>query len=166
MQLPTVRQLAGFLRINRNTVARALADLAQDGYLESRQGLGTFVVGRPPAREGRAARSLERLVEDTLPRARQLGFAHDEPSATLAARTSHPRGARSARPRVLLVECNHPELTRYREQIEQDLPVIVDRMLVGDFTARTPQEPGLLKSYRAVVTTFFHIIEVKETLRE
>lgn len=30
-QLPTVRQLAGFLRINRNTVARALADLSQDG---------------------------------------------------------------------------------------------------------------------------------------
>src|SRR5215831_2830391 len=55
MQLPTVRQLAGFLRINRNTVVRALADLSQDGYLESRQGRGTFVVEQPPAREGRAA---------------------------------------------------------------------------------------------------------------
>ena len=62
MQLPTVRQLAGFLRINRNTVARALADLDQDGYLESHQGRGTFVADRPPAHEGRAARSLERLV--------------------------------------------------------------------------------------------------------
>ena len=56
MQLPTVRQLAGFLRINRNTVARALADLYQDGYLESHQGRGTFVADRPPTREGRAAR--------------------------------------------------------------------------------------------------------------
>ena len=65
MQLPTVRQLAGFLRINRNTVARALADLHQDGYLESHQGRGTFVADRPPAHEGRAARSLERLVQDT-----------------------------------------------------------------------------------------------------
>ena len=55
MQLPTVRQLAGFLRINRNTVARALAALHQDGYLESRQGRGTFVVDRPPIHEGRAA---------------------------------------------------------------------------------------------------------------
>ncbi|MGH7534817.1 MAG: GntR family transcriptional regulator, partial [Gemmatimonadales bacterium] len=41
MQVPTVRQLAGFLRINRNTVARALAALSQDGYLESHQGRGT-----------------------------------------------------------------------------------------------------------------------------
>jgi len=164
MQLPTVRQLAGFLRINRNTAARALADLSQDGYLESRQGLGTFVVGRPPAREGRAARSLERLVGDTLQRARQLGFTHDELMATLATRTSHGRGLRTLKPRVLLVECNQPELTRYREQIEQDLAVSVDRMLVGDFTARVPREPDLLKSYRAIVTTFFHIVEVKETL--
>src|SRR4029453_4869261 len=43
MQLPTVRQLAGFLRINRNTAARALADLLKDGYLEGRPGRGTFV---------------------------------------------------------------------------------------------------------------------------
>ena len=49
VQLPTVRQLAGFLRINRNTAARALADLHTDGYLESRPGRGTFVVeGAPP----------------------------------------------------------------------------------------------------------------------
>jgi len=47
MQLPTVRQLAGFLRINRNTVARALADLQQDGYLESRQGRGRSTTNVP-----------------------------------------------------------------------------------------------------------------------
>ena len=61
MQLPTVRQLAGFLRINPNTVARAIADLERDGYVEGQQGRGTFVADRP-TREGRAARSLERLV--------------------------------------------------------------------------------------------------------
>ena len=62
MQLPTVRQLAGFLRINPNTVARALADLERDGYVEGQQGRGTFVADRP-TREGQAARSLERLPE-------------------------------------------------------------------------------------------------------
>ena len=36
MQLPTVRQLAGFLRINRNTAGPALGDLPREGYLESR----------------------------------------------------------------------------------------------------------------------------------
>ena len=57
MQLPTVRQLAGFLRINPNTVSRALADLERDGYVQGQQGRGTFVSDRP-TREGRAARGV------------------------------------------------------------------------------------------------------------
>ena len=61
MQLPTVRQLAGFLRINPNTVTRALANLERDGYVEGQQGRGTFVADRP-TREGHAAHSLARLV--------------------------------------------------------------------------------------------------------
>jgi DNA-binding transcriptional regulator YhcF (GntR family) len=163
MQLPTVRQLAGFLRINRNTVARALADLYQDGYLESHQGRGTFVTGRPPAREGRAARSLERLVDETLERARRLGFTHEEIAATLAVRASSARAVRRTRERVLLVECNHPELLRYREQLEEELPITVDRVLIEDLEARF-REPAFLDPYRMVVTTFFHIHEVKQAL--
>ena len=97
MQLPTVRQLAGFLRINRNTVARALADLYQDGYLESQQGRGTYVAARPPAREGRAPGSLERLAQDALERARRLGFTQEELVATLAAQAPPLRAGKSAR---------------------------------------------------------------------
>jgi DNA-binding transcriptional regulator YhcF (GntR family) len=164
MQLPTVRQLAGFLRINRNTVARALADLHQDGYLESRQGRGTFVVDRPAAHQGRAARSLERLAEETLDRARQLGFTQDELLATLAARGPHGRSAKPARARALLIECNHAELTRYRDQIEAELPLNVERMLVDEMETRAGREPDLFKGYRVVITTFFHIHEVKRAM--
>jgi len=163
MQLPTVRQLAGFLRINRNTVARALADLYQDGYLQGQQGRGTFVADRPPHRQGRAARSLERLVQETLERARRLGFTHEELTATIAATAPAARPARRARTRVLLVECNHSELSRYREQLEEELPVTVDRLLVEDLPARA-RERTFLKDYRAVITTFFHIHEVKRAL--
>ena len=162
VQLPTVRQLAGFLRINRNTAARALADLLRDGYLESQQGRGTFVVERPPTREGRAARSLEVLVEETLERARRLGFTHEELLVTVAARAPYAgMRPRLARVRALLVECNWEELTRYREELETALPVSVDRVLVEELPARMAQEPGFLSGYRVVVTTFFHIHEVK-----
>ena len=163
MQLPTVRQLAGFLRINRNTVARALADLYQDGYLESHQGRGTFVVDRPPAREGRAARSLERLVRDTLDRARRLGFTHEELAATIATRAPASRSSRRPRVRALLIECNHPELSRYREQLEAELAITVDPLLVEELESRI-QEPSFLRGYRLVITTFFHIHEVKQAL--
>jgi len=164
MQLPTVRQLAGFLRINRNTVARALADLNQDGYLESRQGLGTFVVQRPPAREGRAARSLERLAVDTLDRARRLGFTQEELLATVAAQAPRRKAAKGGKARALLIECNHAELSRYRDQLEAELPLHVERMLVEEFEARAPGEPALLDGCRVVITTFFHIHEVKRAM--
>jgi DNA-binding transcriptional regulator YhcF (GntR family) len=81
-----VRQLAGFLRDQPQHGGARLADLDQDGYLESHQGRGTFVADRPPAHEGRAARSLERLVQETLERARRLGFTHEELTATIAGR--------------------------------------------------------------------------------
>jgi DNA-binding transcriptional regulator YhcF (GntR family) len=165
MQLPTVRQLAGFLRINRNTAARALADLHRDGYLECQKGRGTFVVDRPPAREGRAARSLERMVSDMLDRARRLGFTQDEVLATVAARAPQRAAAGRPRPvRALLVECNWEELARYRDQLESELPLTVDRILVEELPARAAQDPALFGGYRVIVTTFFHVHEVKRVV--
>lgn len=164
MQLPTVRQLAGFLRINRNTVARALGDLHKDGYVESQQGRGTFISSRLPAREGRAARSLERLAQDTLEQARRLGFTHEELLATLAARGPQADGGRRRRTRALLIECNGSELTRYGDELEAALPLAVDRILVDELPARVAGEPGFVKGYGVLVTTFFHVHEVKRAL--
>ena len=42
-QLPSVRALAEELVVNPNTVARAYADLAREGLLESRAGRGVFI---------------------------------------------------------------------------------------------------------------------------
>src|SRR6059036_279834 len=48
--LPSIRELAGFLGINTNTVARVVEDLKQSGYVEARRGKGMFVAPAPPAR--------------------------------------------------------------------------------------------------------------------
>src|SRR5256712_5604085 len=48
--LPSIRELAGFLGINANTVARVVEDLKQSGYVEARRGKGVFVVPAPPLR--------------------------------------------------------------------------------------------------------------------
>ena len=45
-QLPSVRAMAEILVINPNTVARAYADLTQEGVLESQAGKGLFVAER------------------------------------------------------------------------------------------------------------------------
>ena len=46
-QLPTVRQLAVELSINANTVARVYAELERGGIIETRRGVGSFVVATP-----------------------------------------------------------------------------------------------------------------------
>src|SRR3989441_11298854 len=48
--LPSIRELAGFLGINTNTVARVIEDLKQSGYVEARRGRGAFGASAPPVR--------------------------------------------------------------------------------------------------------------------
>src|SRR2546430_10518036 len=46
--LPSIRELAGFLGVNPNTVARVIDDLKRSGYVEARRGEGVFVAPAPP----------------------------------------------------------------------------------------------------------------------
>lgn len=43
-QLPTVREVVSKIAINPNTVFKAYRELEMEGLVESRQGLGTFVI--------------------------------------------------------------------------------------------------------------------------
>lgn len=48
MALPGSRQIADELGVNRNTVLSALSELEAEGWVETRQGSGTFVTGTLP----------------------------------------------------------------------------------------------------------------------
>lgn len=163
-QLPTVRQLAGFLRINPNTVAKALVELQQDGYVQSRQGSGTFVAEPPPDRERRMARTLEHVVDETLEHVHRLGYSVEEFLATAAARVPGAGARKVRRIRALLVECNWEELSRFSEELEAELPLSVDRMLVEELPERIRRDPAFVPKFGVVITTFFHIHEVKRAL--
>lgn len=60
--LPSVRALAEELRINRNTAARAYAELESEGIIETRQGSGCFIKANGASPLRKAVRS-ERLAE-------------------------------------------------------------------------------------------------------
>jgi GntR family transcriptional regulator len=80
-QLPTVRQLAVDLRVNANTVAKVYTHLERTGVLETRRGVGTFVVGRlPRASTDRGARtaSLGTAARQYLAAAAAAGASADE----------------------------------------------------------------------------------------
>lgn len=73
-RLPSVRELAETLRINRNTVAKAYGELEHEGLVETRQGSGVFVTGRgSPLAEGRKEELLGELIDAAVVRAHQFG---------------------------------------------------------------------------------------------
>ena len=82
--LPSVRQLAGTLRINPATVVQAYRDLAAEGFVEMRQGAGTFVHAVPRERRAREREAeAQRLVQDLMREAARLGVSGDELRAAI-----------------------------------------------------------------------------------
>jgi GntR family transcriptional regulator len=78
-QLPSVRALAELLVINPNTVARAYADLAREGILESQAGKGLFVASRRQMfSDEERRRRLEQAVEVFLSEIAFLDFSRAE----------------------------------------------------------------------------------------
>src|SRR5712691_13104253 len=71
-RLPTVRQLAGTLRINRNTVSKVFGELEREGYLSCERGRGTFVSPRKRKRAGLGP--LLATIDEATRAARRLGL--------------------------------------------------------------------------------------------
>ncbi|MEV6536832.1 GntR family transcriptional regulator [Streptomyces sp. NPDC051639] len=63
-RVPSENQLVQAFGMSRPTVVRALELLKRDGWLESRQGFGTIVRGRPAVVEQRGRRGRETLERD------------------------------------------------------------------------------------------------------
>jgi DNA-binding transcriptional regulator YhcF (GntR family) len=167
-QLPTVRQLAGFLRVNRNTVAKVFADMQREGLLSCEPGRGTFVSATPMKSKTKVERmnKLLGVVDDALEKARRLGFSAEEVFLTLYARTqATPARTDSARNvSALFIECSRPELDLFSSELAKELSIQVDSILVEDFEKTVKKDPETLKRYALIITTFYHIREVQSLL--
>ena len=60
-KLPSVRELAGSLAINPNTIQRAYRDLEQEGFLYTVAGKGSFVAEHPMPDRGKIVALYEQL---------------------------------------------------------------------------------------------------------
>ena len=82
--LPSVRQLAATLRINPATVVQAYRALETDGFVEMRQGAGTFVHDLAPGRRTQERRTAaRRLVRELLAEGGRLGISPQDFAAVL-----------------------------------------------------------------------------------
>ena len=158
-RLPSIRMLAGYLRINRNTVARVVGELEREGFLETRRGSGTYVLEPPVDAEGLER---QRFLERVMRQAAEEGIPIEELGYALLARAGTPVPGRMS---VLFVECNAPELEQYAAELEEQLPVMVEAVLLEDLPERLAREDGEEPlPWRLAVTTFYHVHEVEELM--
>jgi DNA-binding transcriptional regulator YhcF (GntR family) len=148
-RLPPVRTLAGFLRVNRNTVARAYAELEGEGVLEATPGRGTFVVWAPPARPPQV---LVAQIDRLLASAAASGLSLDDLIATVTVRAGRRRGL--PRPRLGFVECNAVDLAYFSRLVRDAVDVPVVPIPLQDL-------PAHLADVDLVATTFFHVEEAR-----
>ena len=155
-RLPSTRLLADNLHINRNTVAHAYAQLRDQGLVESRRRSGMVVIGSEQARSSSAARDRAReVLEAAASECIGLGLAPGEIQSLVMNFAVRAEGALL---KVSFVECNADRSKYFASELEQHLGIAVKPLVLGDFEPES-EHPDL------VLTTFFHLAEVRARLR-
>jgi DNA-binding transcriptional regulator YhcF (GntR family) len=160
-QLPTTRQLAGYLRINHNTVAMAYRDLEAQGLLRVEQGRGTFVTEAAAGAADPKRQALEAIVREAYDRARPLGATGEEFLEVAGAVVRRAEAAGGARPGLLLVECNESEVGSMESVLAPELAARVSTATIDELSARLAGGRGALEDTDLILTTFFHVNEVE-----
>jgi GntR family transcriptional regulator len=84
-QLPTARQVVDALGINPNTVLKAYRELARDGSVTARPGLGTFMAGSFAGPDRARLGALQLALQQWMRDAHAAGFASEDIEALIYA---------------------------------------------------------------------------------
>ena len=156
-RLPSSRMLADNLHVNRNTVVRAYAELRDRGLVARHGRHGMVVRGADQARKRLAAReSAHEVLAAAVTRCLELGLTAEE-VASLA--YQHGLHAERNEVRVAFVECNLERSQAFATDLASALEVPIVPLLLSDI------EPDELRT-DLVITTFFHLAEVRRLVRD
>ncbi|MEE1837689.1 GntR family transcriptional regulator [Streptomyces sp. SP17KL33] len=107
-RVPSENQLVQSFGMSRPTVVRALELLKRDGWLESRQGYGTIVRGRPAVVEHKDRRGSEALARDETTSGRLVEVGRVPVPARVASALGLSKRAKVLVRRFLVVEDGEP----------------------------------------------------------
>lgn len=99
-KLPSIRELAERLRINRNTVAKAYEELEHQGIVDMRQGSGVFIAGRgSPMRSAVREAVLAEAVDAAIVQAHHFQVGEKELIELVRSRLAEFRRRRDGTPK-------------------------------------------------------------------
>jgi GntR family transcriptional regulator len=153
-RLPTIRELASFLGINRNTVAQAYRDLEREGYVVTRSGAGTAVIASPATDSLLRGGQLRELVREALAKAESAGF-----SARAFAETAYYEASSwkpSSAVSILVVDEYRGELGFLCKEISRAVPAAVEGLLLSELEQHLRDgQPSELDRFDFVVAPFY-----------
>ena len=158
--LPSSRDLALTLGVNRNTTWAAYRELASEGLVTSGRGSGTHVSQNPRIKD---TAPMDRLVTELFRQAGELGYTPEEVcdhclglAAGLAVDIS--------RAKLLVVECNLETGREMADALERELGAGARVELIQDLEQAPERAMELLEDVDLVVCGFNHLAEFRAAL--
>ncbi len=158
--MPSSRDLAELLSVNRNTTWAAYRELASEGWLSSAPGTGTRVKG--PGIDPRMG-DLLKLFDKLLLDSEQLGFPPQQAVELLQA-YSAGRASSVAGRKVLVVECNSEALKDLSKALETELGLITETAYIQELEADPKTARELASKVDLVVCGFNHLGEFQQAV--
>jgi GntR family transcriptional regulator len=153
--LPSSRDLAELLSVNRNTTWAAYRELAFEGWLQSSPGLGTLVKG--PGIDPSTG-DLVKLFDRMLGEAEKLGFTPRQAAELLQAYAAGRESTTAGR-KVLVVECNAEALKDLSKALQKELGVKTSTAYIQELEADPEAARELASQVDLVVCGFNHLEE-------
>lgn len=154
--LPSVRDLAGQLGINRNTVSKAYQALGREGLLKAIHGRGVRVVRQ--ALNGHSSEAVLMRQIEVLVRAAQF-YSVSRDWLMERMHEASQEAYRAAAKKIAFVECNEYDVQSLGRDLGKHLGIDVHPLLLSDL-ADSPTRA--LRDVDLLATTFFHLGEVSE----
>jgi GntR family transcriptional regulator len=155
-RLPSTRELAAQLGINRNTATKIYAELARENLIELPANRPPIVIGDGKPEPGAAFyKRLREALETIFLESQLIGISPaDTTKMVNQAAADFFTSYRS--PKVFVAECNEVEARAYAQELTIRLDSVVRPILLDQL--------GQIEPGDIVVTPFFHLNEVRERL--
>lgn len=158
--LPSVRELAAQIGLNRNTVSKVYQALGRDGILEVVRGKGVRVIAKPTQGQSAASR-IDAGLAELVRQASLAGLGREWLVDRMGAAIDSTIGSRALR--VGFIECSPADTRELAESLAGHLGISVVPI---DLTAFERQPRRLTRDLDLLTTTLFHLQEIAALLPE
>ena len=163
-RIPPIRRLAREYGVSVNTALRAYESLRREGLVAGAVGRGTFVTTTTGEMQRQNRRVLlRRVVEHALEEALALACSIEEFSGAVEELAAEKREL-MGKVRLAFIECNIEQLTYFTDHLELDPHIHRLPVLLGDLQKAGAETMEAVASSHIVVTSFYHVDEVRERL--